>query len=88
MNVARFLPYKSTSDDKIELLTKVFKAAKYLAKKHGMVEWPYATCIELKTCVVKTGLLEEVNGFCTNFTIYSTISKERLFTSGPLKNLM
>ncbi|CAB3257828.1 unnamed protein product [Arctia plantaginis] len=59
MNVARFLPAKSTSHDKKELITKVFKAAKYLAKKHGMIEWPYATCIELKTCVVKTGILEQ-----------------------------
>ncbi|XP_075971967.1 pyruvate kinase-like [Anticarsia gemmatalis] len=59
MNVVRFLTSTSTTEDKTIMISKVDKAARFLAKKYGMMEWPCATCIELKTCIVKTGIIEQ-----------------------------
>lgn len=61
LNVARFKTSHSTKGDKIKLIHKVDTAATFLARKYGLLDWPVATCIELKTCVVQTGLLEEVD---------------------------
>lgn len=60
MNVARFTMSHSTKEDKIKLLGKIEKAAAVLAHKHDVLDWPVATAVELKTCIVKTGILETV----------------------------
>ncbi|XP_026737558.1 pyruvate kinase-like [Trichoplusia ni] len=59
MNIARFKTSHSTTGDKVRLLKKFDKAANILAAKYGLLYWPCATCIELKTCVANTGILEE-----------------------------
>lgn len=60
MNVARLKTSHFTMHDKAKMLNNIEKASSFLAKKHGLLQFPCATCIELKTCVVQTGLLEEV----------------------------
>uniref|UniRef100_A0A2A4JCP4 Pyruvate kinase n=1 Tax=Heliothis virescens TaxID=7102 RepID=A0A2A4JCP4_HELVI len=59
MNVARFKTSHSTKTDKVKLINRFDRAATFLARKYGLLEWPCATCVELKTSVVQTGLLEE-----------------------------
>ncbi|CAH0605873.1 unnamed protein product [Chrysodeixis includens] len=59
LNIARFKTSHSTRSEKVKLLKKFDKAASFLSSKHGLLAWPCATCIELKTCVVKTGMLED-----------------------------
>ncbi|XP_021187409.3 pyruvate kinase [Helicoverpa armigera] len=59
MNVARFKTSHSTKTDKVKLINRFDRAASFLARKYGLLEWPCATCVELKTSVVQTGLLEE-----------------------------
>ncbi|XP_072939865.1 uncharacterized protein [Epargyreus clarus] len=63
MNAAKFKMSYSTTGDRIRLLGKVDKAALACCKKHGLIDWPVATCIELKTCIVKTGMLESDNEY-------------------------
>ncbi|CAG4916605.1 unnamed protein product [Colias eurytheme] len=58
MNVAKFKMSFTTKGDRIRMLGKVDKAASACCSKFGVHDWPVATCIELKTCIVKTGLLE------------------------------
>lgn len=60
MNVAKFKMSSSTRGDKIRLLGKIDKAAQACSIKYNVPDWPVASCIELKTCLVKTGLLEFV----------------------------
>lgn len=50
----------TTRGDRIRLLGRVDKAALACCRKNFVHDWPVATCIELKTCIVKTGLLENV----------------------------
>ncbi|CAH1647100.1 unnamed protein product [Spodoptera littoralis] len=58
-NVARLKTSHFTKLDKAKMLDNIERASSFLANKHGLLEFPCATCIELKTCVVQTGLLEE-----------------------------
>ncbi|CAH0725228.1 unnamed protein product, partial [Brenthis ino] len=58
MNVAKFKLSSSSRGDKIRLLAKLEKAILACCAKYSVTHWPIATCIELKTCIVKTGLLD------------------------------
>nr|XP_021208975.2 pyruvate kinase isoform X3 [Bombyx mori] len=58
INLIRFKMSHITKEDKIQLLAKVDKAAKMLSQKHGTSDWPVATAVELKTCIMKTGILQ------------------------------
>lgn len=60
INLIRFKMSHITKEDKIQLLAKVDKAAKMLSQKHGTSDWPVATAVELKTCIMKTGILQNV----------------------------
>lgn len=55
-----FKTIQSTTGEKVRLIGKVDKAVQKLAVKHGLIDWPVITCIELKTCIVNTGLIEGV----------------------------
>ncbi|XP_030028776.1 pyruvate kinase [Manduca sexta] len=59
MNVARLRTSHITRGDKIKLLGKVDKAAAALCGKHAVLDWPTASCIELKTSIVRTGILQD-----------------------------
>lgn len=61
MNIVRLRLPHLTTDDKILLLGKIDKAAEKLCSKYVVEEWPVATCIDLKTCIVKTGMIEGVS---------------------------
>ena len=76
MNVAKFKLSSSSRGDKIRLLGKIQKAVKACCAKYAVKDWPIATCIELKTCIVKTGLLDNVSlPIIFNFTLYTACSR-------------
>ncbi|XP_045447153.1 pyruvate kinase-like [Melitaea cinxia] len=90
MNVAKFKMSSSTRGDKIRLLGKIDKAAQACSIKYNVTDWPVASCIELKTCVVKTGLLEFDSEFITleknseviltyNISYFNKCNAERIF---------
>ncbi|CAG9795106.1 unnamed protein product [Diatraea saccharalis] len=49
---------KTTKGEKMHILAKLDKASLKCCKKYGVPDWPVASSIELKTCIIKTGLLE------------------------------
>ncbi|XP_052740758.1 uncharacterized protein LOC112047773 [Bicyclus anynana] len=65
MNIARFQLSNSTRGDKMRLLAKIDKAARFCCEKNDVNNWPVASCFTLKTCVAKTGLLEDNEDFIT-----------------------
>lgn len=88
MNVARFKMSHTTRGEKQKILGKVDKAALALSKKHGLTDWPIATCVDLKTCIVKTGLLKEVSipteatkGQTANYSYNKHSAHEQTFCS-------
>lgn len=94
MNVARLKTSHFTMHDKAKMLNNIEKASSFLAKKHGLLQFPCATCIELKTCVVQTGLLEEELAelwieensevFLTNrITHYDKCNESQIFVDDP-----
>lgn len=60
MNVIRLKTSHFTETDRIKMLSRIDKATRFLSRKHSLLEWPCATCIELKTSIIQTGILEEV----------------------------
>jgi hypothetical protein len=64
LNVAKLKLTHTTKGEKMRLLGKVDHAAIQCCQKYGVTSWPIATCIDLKTCIVKTGLLKDVSAFC------------------------
>ncbi|XP_050667605.1 pyruvate kinase-like isoform X2 [Leptidea sinapis] len=58
INIVKFKMSYSSKGDKLRMIGKLDKAADACCRKFGISEWPIATCVELKTIVVKTGLLE------------------------------
>ncbi|KAJ0178691.1 hypothetical protein K1T71_005466 [Dendrolimus kikuchii] len=94
MNVARIPTSHSTKGDKIRMLGKVDKAATILSQKYGVLDFPVATCVELKTCIVKTGILENDANFIllkqgaevyltNNLQEYDKCTNERIFVDNP-----
>nr|XP_026496956.1 pyruvate kinase-like [Vanessa tameamea] len=94
MNIAKFKMSSSTMGDKIRLLGKIDKAARECCKKYNLTDWPIATCIELKTCIVKTGLLESESEFISlqnnseiiltqNVSYFNKCNAERIFVDNP-----
>lgn len=73
MNVAKFKLSSSSRGDKIRLLGKIQKAIKACCAKYAVKDWPIATCIELKTCIVKTGLIEHVLNILLFLKCYPTL---------------
>ena len=61
INVLKLKTSHCTENDRMKMIHRIDKATKNLARKYGILEWPCATCIELKTGTVQTGLLEEVH---------------------------
>ncbi|XP_063532818.1 pyruvate kinase-like [Cydia strobilella] len=59
LNVARFRMSHQSIKDNIKLLGKIKTATANCCQKYGVLNWPLATCIDLKNCTVKTGILEQ-----------------------------
>ncbi|CAH0407390.1 unnamed protein product [Chilo suppressalis] len=57
MNAVKFKLSHTTKGDKLQILSKLDKACLKCCTKYGVPDWPVSTSIELKTCIVKTGLL-------------------------------
>ncbi|KAM3967340.1 uncharacterized protein ACR2FA_011681 [Aphomia sociella] len=94
MNVARLRVSHMTKGDKIRLLGKMEKATKACCQKYGVLDWPVATCIDLKTCIVRTGILEEntnyINIKCNTkiilsyeLSIYDKCNDYKIFVDNP-----
>ncbi|XP_038223229.1 uncharacterized protein LOC119840613 [Zerene cesonia] len=94
MNVAKFKMSFTTKGDRIRMLGKVDKAALACCRKFGVHDWPVATCIELKTCIVKTGLLENNADFIAfkegmhvvltcRLSHYNKCSLKKVFVDNP-----
>ncbi|XP_061710875.1 uncharacterized protein LOC133520458 isoform X3 [Cydia pomonella] len=59
LNVARFRMSHQSTKDNIKLLGKIKTATANCCQKYGVLNWPLATCIDLKNRTVKTGILEQ-----------------------------
>nr|XP_034830062.1 pyruvate kinase-like [Maniola hyperantus] len=95
MNIARFTMSSSTRGDKMRLLGKINKASLVCCEKYDVNSWPVATCITLKTCIVKTGLLENDKDFITlenktelilfhNISHFNKCNENNIFVDYPL----
>ncbi|KAJ8727533.1 hypothetical protein PYW07_001652 [Mythimna separata] len=95
MNVARLKISHCTTADRIKMISRIDQATKFLAKKYGLLnEWPCGTCIELKTCITLTGLLEEDVSeilidpdtevtLTNNISKFDRCTKNRIFVDSP-----
>ncbi|XP_063377318.1 uncharacterized protein LOC134664545 [Cydia fagiglandana] len=59
LNVARFRMSHQSTKDNIKLLGKIKTATANCCQKYGVLNWPLATCIDLKNRTIKTGILEQ-----------------------------
>ncbi|CAH2243260.1 jg16099 [Pararge aegeria aegeria] len=95
MNIARFKLSSSTRGEKMRLLSKIEKAAVFCCEKYDVNNWPIASCLTLKTCIAKTGLLENNEDFIileTNtevilfydILLLNKCNKNKIFVDYPL----
>ncbi|KAL4706456.1 hypothetical protein ACJJTC_003028 [Scirpophaga incertulas] len=59
LNVAKFRMSRTTKDNRLKLINKINEAALLCCQKTGVDNWPIATCMVLKTAIIKTGILKE-----------------------------
>ncbi|XP_045766173.1 uncharacterized protein LOC123867900 [Maniola jurtina] len=95
MNIARFKLSRSTRGDKMHLLGKINKASLACCEKYDVTNWPIATCVTLKTCFAKTGLLENDISFINlenntelilfhNISLFNKCNENNIFVDYPL----
>ncbi|CAK1546215.1 unnamed protein product [Leptosia nina] len=94
MNIVKFKMSFTTKGDKIRMLGRVDKAALACCRKNGVLDWPVATCVELKTCIVKTGLLESNADYISikegarliltcRFSEFNKCNERKIFVDNP-----
>lgn len=64
MSLVKIKIAQNSKGQSLRLLGKIDKATLACCTKYGVTNWPVATCIELKTCIVNTGTTEDV---CISF---------------------
>ncbi|OWR53071.1 putative pyruvate kinase [Danaus plexippus plexippus] len=59
MSLVKIKIAQNSKGQSLRLLGKIDKATLACCTKYGVTNWPVATCIELKTCIVNTGTTED-----------------------------